>query len=145
MTGGTQGIGLHIAEQMAADGWSVAICSRDGEQAGDAAAAISASHGAPTLGMAADVRSTVDLRKFADEVVDTLGAPSAVVANAAIPGPVGPLHTIDLTAWSEAVSVDLVGVANTLAIFGGLMASRRRGRIVTLSGAELVGHGCCRR
>ena len=139
VTGGTHGIGRHIAEQMAGDGWSVAVCSRDAAQAERCAADLAATHATPTLGIAADVRSAGDLRKFADAVVEQLGVPDAAVANAAVPGPIGPLHAVDLTAWSEAVAVDLIGVANTLAIFGSLMVNVRRGRLVTLSGGGIGG------
>lgn len=139
VTGGTHGIGRHIAEQQAKAGWSVAVCSRDAEQAEQCAAELAANHSVRTLGMAADVRSAVDLRTFADAVVEQLGTPDAAVANAAVPGPVGPLHTVDLTAWSDAVAVDLIGVANTLAVFGAVMVERRRGRLVTLSGGGIGG------
>jgi 3-oxoacyl-[acyl-carrier protein] reductase len=56
-----------------------------------------------------------------------------------VPGPIGPLHTVDLAAWAEAVAIDLVGVANTFAIFGSLMAEVRRGRLLTLSGGGIGG------
>jgi NAD(P)-dependent dehydrogenase (short-subunit alcohol dehydrogenase family) len=46
---------------------------------------------------------------------------------------------VDLAAWAEAVAVDLVGVANTFAVFGSLMISKRRGRLLTLSGGGVGG------
>jgi NAD(P)-dependent dehydrogenase (short-subunit alcohol dehydrogenase family) len=139
VTGGTHGIGRHIAEQMAGDGWSVAICSRDGDQAEQCAADLASKYGTRSFGMAADVRSAADLRRFAEAVVDELGTPDGAVANAAVPGPIGALHAVDLTAWAEAVAVDLIGVANTLAIFGSLMVDMRRGRLVTMSGGGIGG------
>jgi NAD(P)-dependent dehydrogenase (short-subunit alcohol dehydrogenase family) len=63
----------------------------------------------------------------------------AVIANAAVPGPIGPLHTIDLATWAEAVAINLVGVANTFATFAGPMASAGRGHLIAMSGGGVGG------
>jgi NAD(P)-dependent dehydrogenase (short-subunit alcohol dehydrogenase family) len=139
ITGGTHGIGLHIAGQMAGGGWSVAVCSRDHDHAARVAAELAEVHGVATHGAGADVRSADALRAFAHDVVEQLGVPTAAVANAAVPGPVGALHTVDLTAWADAVAIDLIGVANTFAVFGALMAQEGRGRLVTISGGGIGG------
>src|ERR1700730_4282832 len=91
ITGGTLGIGRHTAELLASDGWAVAICSRHGDQADAVAAEIGATYGTPTVGVGADVVSARELGAFADEVDRQLGPVSAVVANAAVLGPVGAL------------------------------------------------------
>jgi 3-oxoacyl-[acyl-carrier protein] reductase len=139
VTGGTHGIGRHAAETLASDGWSVAVCSRNEEEAALTAADLAAKHGAQAHGAAVDVRSSVQVQRFADIVTERLGAPSAVLANAAIVGPVGPLHRIDLLEWAAAVEIDLIGVANTLAVFGAQMAEQGRGSLVAMSGGGVGG------
>jgi 3-oxoacyl-[acyl-carrier protein] reductase len=139
ITGGTHGIGRHAAETLASDGWSVAVCSRHEDEAVDAAAQLAATFDVPTYGAAADVRSSEELRRLADSVRDRLGPPMAAIANAGVLGPVGPLHTVDLAEWAAAVEIDLIGVANTLAVFGAQMVEQRRGRLITMSGGGVGG------
>lgn len=139
ITGGTHGIGRHTAETLASDGWSVAVCSRNGEEAEVAAAQLTATHGVPTHGAEVDVRSSVELRRLADDVNDRLGPPIAVIANAGVLGPVGPLHLIDLAEWATTVEIDLIGVANTLSVFGAQMVEQGEGSLVTMSGGGVGG------
>jgi 3-oxoacyl-[acyl-carrier protein] reductase len=139
ITGGTHGIGRHAAETLASDGWSIAVCSRNEDEAAHTAADLSATHGAQMHGGAVDVRSSVQLQRFAEIVTERLGAPTAVVANAAVVGPVGPLHRIDLLEWATAVEIDLIGVANTLAVFSAQMVEQSHGSLVTMSGGGVGG------
>jgi NAD(P)-dependent dehydrogenase (short-subunit alcohol dehydrogenase family) len=139
ITGGTRGIGAHVAEMLATDGWSVAVCSRHEEDAVATAMALSRVAGCASMGMGADVASPREMARFAKVVGAELGPVRAVVANAAELGPVGPLHTTDLTRWASAISVNLVGVANTIAAFGPVMVERRIGSVVTLCGGGVGG------
>jgi 3-oxoacyl-[acyl-carrier protein] reductase len=139
ITGGTLGIGRHTAELLASDGWAVAICSRHGDQAALVAAEIAATYGRPAVGVGADVVSAREVGAFAEEVDRQLGPVSAVVANAAVLGPVGPLYGADLSSWAQAVAVDLVGVANTIAAFAPAMIERHAGSIIALAGGGVGG------
>jgi 3-oxoacyl-[acyl-carrier protein] reductase len=139
VTGGTFGIGRHIAELLGADGWAVGLCSRHADEAAAVAAEIEQVTGAPVLGLAADVSSAETTQGFADLVRSELGAVSAVFANAAVLGPVGPLHTLDMAAWATAVAIDLVGVANTIAAFAPGLTERRSGSIITFAGGGVGG------
>jgi NAD(P)-dependent dehydrogenase (short-subunit alcohol dehydrogenase family) len=139
VTGGTHGIGRHAVELLAAWGWAVALCSRNADEAERCAAEISATTGAAVMGFGADVADESALRDFATEVVQHLGAPTAVLANAGVLGPVGALHEVDLGRWSTAVGTDLIGVANTVAVFGAQMVDRGVGSIVTMSGGGVGG------
>ena len=85
------------------------------------------------------MRSAEQLDAFAADVESRLGVPAAVVANAAVPGPIGPLHTIDLAAWADAVAIDLVGVALTFATFARPMVRVGRGHLITMSGGGVGG------
>jgi NAD(P)-dependent dehydrogenase (short-subunit alcohol dehydrogenase family) len=139
ITGGTRGIGAHVAGMLAAGGWSVAVCSRHEEDAVATATALSQASGRASIGVGADVASPSEMARFAEVVGAELGPVRAVVANAAELGPVGPLHTTDLTRWAAAISVNLVGVANTIAAFSPAMIERRIGSVVTLCGGGVGG------
>jgi 3alpha(or 20beta)-hydroxysteroid dehydrogenase len=92
-----------------------------------------------SIGVGADVASAREVARFAKVVAAELGPVRAVVANAAELGPVGPLHTTDLTRWASAISVNLIGVANTIAAFTPAMIERRIGSVVTLCGGGIGG------
>lgn len=139
ITGGTHGIGRHAAETLALDGWSVAVCSRDQDEASAVADKLSARHGAPMLGAAVDVCSPDALHTFAADVSTKFGVPSAVLASAGVLGPVGPLHLVDLSEWARTVEIDLIGVANALAVFGSQMVEHGRGSLITMSGGGIGG------
>jgi 3-oxoacyl-[acyl-carrier protein] reductase len=145
VTGGTHGIGRHLAETLAADGWAVAVCSRHSDEATATATELAASTGVPTFGAACDVADPAALRSFALAVEAELGVPDAVVANAAVLGPVGLLHTVDLAAWARALQIDVCGVANTVAVFAPAMVARGRGSFITLSGGGVGGPGLTQR
>src|SRR5262249_43923918 len=85
VTGAASGIGLAIAERLAADGMQVALFDRDREGAAVAAAKIAAT-GAAALGVEVDVadRGTVDAGVAT--VREVLGAPVVLVNNAGIEG-----------------------------------------------------------
>jgi NAD(P)-dependent dehydrogenase (short-subunit alcohol dehydrogenase family) len=139
VTGGTMGIGNHIAGLLASDGWAVAICARDGARSRQAADELRAAHGVEAYGAGVDVRSVAELDDFASAVEAELGVPRAVIANAAVPGPIGPLHTVDLAAWADAIAIDLVGVAASFATFARPMVRAGRGHLITMSGGGVGG------
>ena len=106
----------------------------------DAAASSATAHGVPTLrrGGPTSARRRV-CSASPTTCADRLGRTARRVANAGVLGPVGPLHLVDLDDWATAVGIDLVGVANTLAVFGALMVGAGRGSLVTMSGGGVGG------
>jgi NAD(P)-dependent dehydrogenase (short-subunit alcohol dehydrogenase family) len=82
VTGGTRGIGLGIARALAGDGWQLAISGlRDAADVRETLADLQ------TLGgrvhyVQADVSRAADRARLVDEVIHTLGVPSALVNNA---------------------------------------------------------------
>jgi 3-oxoacyl-[acyl-carrier protein] reductase len=126
---------------LASRGWSIALCARHGDEAAAAAEEIQESASVPVIGMAADVARPKSVAEFASRAEHELGPVSAVIANAAVLGPVGPVHEVDLAQWAQALHIDVAGVANTIAAFVGPMIDRRSGSIVTLAGGGVGGPG----
>ncbi|MBV9507750.1 MAG: SDR family oxidoreductase [Acidobacteriia bacterium] len=81
VTGGTRGIGYAIAERLAREGASVAICGRTRE-ALDAAVNRIATPGRPVFGDTADVTRVGDVRKFFQAVDQKFGGLDILVNNA---------------------------------------------------------------
>ena len=85
ITGGTDGLGLALASQLATEGASVAVCGRDEERLRVARATL-ADAGGDVLAQRADVSSPADLEAFVDAAVGRWGRIDGVVHNA---GPAG--------------------------------------------------------
>jgi NAD(P)-dependent dehydrogenase (short-subunit alcohol dehydrogenase family) len=83
VTGGSQGIGLAIAQRMAAEGARVVIAARRAAAAQQAADSIVATGGA-AIAVATDVRSSVDVEVLVEATIDHFGALDIVVNNAGV-------------------------------------------------------------
>ncbi|MBB3944196.1 3-oxoacyl-[acyl-carrier protein] reductase [Rhizobium skierniewicense] len=103
VTGGTRGIGLKIAETLSAEGVSVAICSRNAQEATSVAAAL-ANPGISTLGRAVDVANGAALSAWVDEAATEFGGIDIVVANVSALA-VGN----DEASWQQGFDVDMMG------------------------------------
>lgn len=83
VTGGSQGIGLAIAQRLAAEGARVVIAARRADAAQHAAAGI-VEQGGAALAIAADVRSSRDVAALVDATIEQYGALDIVVNNAGV-------------------------------------------------------------
>lgn len=81
VTGGSRGIGLAIADGLAAEGAAVGLIAR-GEEGLSAAAEQVGRHGRPVATAAADVMDAAALRAAVDRIATELGGLDRVVANA---------------------------------------------------------------
>ncbi|MGI9093228.1 MAG: SDR family oxidoreductase [Mycobacteriales bacterium] len=78
VTGGSKGIGLAVAKELASEGARVAICSRNGSELASAAEAI----GNDTFHHVADVTRAGDVQAFVDAAAEALGGVDILVNNA---------------------------------------------------------------
>lgn len=103
VTGGTRGIGLKIAETLAAEGAHVAICSRNDEEA-RAVAADLRGNGVATLGRGVDVADGPAISDWVDEAATLFGGIDIVVANVSALA-VGN----DEASWKQGFDIDMMG------------------------------------
>jgi NAD(P)-dependent dehydrogenase (short-subunit alcohol dehydrogenase family) len=82
ITGGSVGIGLAVADGLAAEGVHIAICARNGERAQEQAQAIAAKHGVKTLGFQANVTEPAALDEFVQAVEQQFGGADILINNA---------------------------------------------------------------
>ena len=107
VTGGTRGIGLAIAQGLAAAGAGVAVASRKADACAEVAAALSAS-GADAIGVPTHLGDLDAGKALVDATVERFGRLDILVNNAAtaLTQPVGEF-TVD--AWSKVYDVNLRG------------------------------------
>ncbi len=106
ITGGTEGLGLALATQLASEGAAVAICGRDEERLRTAEGAVQAV-GGDVLAQRADVTRAADLEAFLDAAVARWGRVDGVVHNAGRAS-AGPIETINDATWESDFQLKLM-------------------------------------
>lgn len=136
VTGGTHGLGLHLAKGFAAQGSNVAICARNQENLESAIVEIEsqARGGFKSLAVRADVSNQESVENFFDQVSSKFGRVDATISNAGVLGPIGPLVGNNSRDWTDAVAINLSGSMNVIAASARLMIPQGGGRIVQISG-----------
>src|SRR3984885_6031102 len=99
ITGGTDGLGLALAEQLAAEGAAVGVCGRDEDRLRAAEAAVRAA-GGDVLAQRADVSRARELQAFVEGAVARWGRIDGVVHNAGRAS-AGGIETVDDATWES--------------------------------------------
>jgi len=104
ITAGASGIGLAIAQAMAADGARVHIADVDEQKVKEVTAADSR-----ISGSVADISDPVQVARLFEDVSQQLGGLDVLVNNAGISGPTAPVSEYDAAAWLAVLNVNLNG------------------------------------
>jgi short-subunit dehydrogenase len=131
VTGGSRGLGLLLARELALEGCRVAICARDPDELGEAARQLEA-EGLEAMTVVCDVSSREQVEQMMRRVRQDLGEIDLLVNNAGIMQ-VGAVESMDETDFRRSMDVMYWGVVHpTLAVLP-QMRRRRRGRIVNVT------------
>ena len=106
VTGAASGIGLAIAQQLAASGARVVLADLEHDKTKAAAEAMG--HGA--LAFVADVTKPDAVAALVAFAQEKTGALNLMVNNAGIGGPITPLGAYEIAAWHKVIDVNLNGV-----------------------------------
>jgi NAD(P)-dependent dehydrogenase (short-subunit alcohol dehydrogenase family) len=136
VTGAARGIGLAIAERLAAEGAIVALFDRDAEGAGRAARTLRES-GAAVVPYAVDVTVEEAVRGGVDAVAATHGRIDVLVNNAGI-YPHTPFEELTFAEWRRVLATNLDSVYLCTHAVLPAMKSRAYGRIVNISSAGFL-------
>ena len=127
VTGGVSGIGLGIAERLAAEGATLALWDMDR----GALDRVGAAMGAHTE--AVDMTDAEAVQGAADATVAALGRIDIVIASAGITGPNTTVWEYPLDAWRKVIDVNLNGVYYTCRAVVPHMMRGGYGRIVNIA------------
>ena len=130
VTGGTKGIGLAIAQTLAAEGADVAICARDGATVEQTVAALAQLGGGAVkvLGASVDVSNGPALQNWTREVAAQLGGLDIVVANVSALS-IGN----DLESWRKEFETDLMGTVNLVEAALPFLEASKAASIIAIS------------
>jgi NAD(P)-dependent dehydrogenase (short-subunit alcohol dehydrogenase family) len=131
ITGGSRGLGFLLAREFAREGCSIVICARDDRELSRAAQAL-ANRGAEVLPIRCDVTDREQVDRLVADSSRQFGRIDILVNNAGIIQ-VGPLDTMTVDDFRNAMDVMYWGVLYpTLAVLP-QMRRRRQGRIVNIT------------
>jgi NAD(P)-dependent dehydrogenase (short-subunit alcohol dehydrogenase family) len=131
VTGGSRGLGLRVAERLAAAGCAVAICARTAEEVHAAGLELSR-HGNGVFAWPCDLTDDKAAAEFIRRVEEHFGGVDILVNNAGIMQ-AGPVEDMTLEDFHYAVDCDFWSVVHTtMAVLPGMRA-KKRGRIVNVT------------
>lgn len=141
VTGGSRGIGRAIALQLARDGFDIAFCYREAEDAARAVEREIRGLGRRTFQRPCDVGDFVAVRAFVAAVDEELGPPEVAVNSAGIISD-SPLVLMEPETWRAVLSTNLDGVFNVCRSVVFNLMKRKGGCIVNIgSVAGVYGYG----
>lgn len=129
VTGGSRGIGLAIAAELAAAGARVALVARDRERAQQAADGLA---GEGHRGYAADVADAGSVTELVKQVEADFGGLDVLVNNAGVTRD-NVLMRIRDEDWDQVLDTNLRGAFHTMRAASRGMMKRRAGRIINIS------------
>jgi len=128
----SRGLGRGCAEQLAAEGCRVAICSRDGDAAKEAAQAIADQTGGEVAGFGADLSKETDIQRLLEDVRKALGDPDILVTNAGGPPP-GNYATTAVDNYQKALNLTLMSAVHLIQGVTPAMQAKGWGRIIAIT------------
>jgi 2-hydroxycyclohexanecarboxyl-CoA dehydrogenase len=134
VTGAASGIGLGVANRLAADGAAVALLDRDGAGVTKAAEALTG-QGHTAVGHEADVADRSALERVFADVRQALGPVTILVTSAGIES-FDAVADITPEKWDRILAVNLTGTFTCMQLAVPDMVAAQWGRIVTISSSS---------
>jgi 3-oxoacyl-[acyl-carrier protein] reductase len=128
----SRGLGRAIADELAAEGTALVICSRNQNEIETAAKEISRAHGVEVAGVAADVTKPGDVDALVRQSQNRFGQIDILVTNAGGPPP-GTFESHPPERWQQAFELTFASVVNLVRGVLPGMKERRWGRIVCVT------------
>lgn len=128
----SQGLGRAVAEELAAEGASLIICSRDLKTITQTGAEIADQTGAHVLAVTADVSSPGDIERLVDSGLTRFGRIDILVTNAGGP-PAGTFENLTTEQWEAATRLTLFSAINLARAVLPAMKKNQWGRILNIT------------
>ena len=136
VTGSTSGIGLAIAQALAAEGHNVVVNSFSDTAADHAVAgAIARQHKVKTAYIRADMSKPAECRALIAKAAETFGSVDILVNNAGIQH-VAPVEEFPIEKWDAIIAINLSSAFHTIAAAIPVMKNAGGGRIVNIASAH---------
>jgi len=128
----SRGLGRAVAEEFAAEGAALVLCSRNAQTIKQTANEIAEATGADVLALAADVSQVEDVVRLVQSGIERFGRIDILVTNAGGP-PAGPFESFSLEHWETATRLTLFSAIELARNVLPGMKERRWGRILNIT------------
>ena len=128
----SQGLGYAVAAELAAEGATLILCSRDDEKLQAASESIRKKSGANVLGVAGDLSEPADIERIVATGIDRFGQIDILVTNTGGP-PAGQFDSLTRESWDDATKLLLHSVLDLTRLVLPGMKERRWGRILNIT------------
>jgi short-subunit dehydrogenase len=132
IAGGSRGLGLELARQLAAEGARLTLLARDEDELGRAKDELHKKGAADVLTYPCDVRERRKVEETMAAIIRARGCIDVLI-NVAGVIQVAPFENLDLEDFQESVDVHAWGPLHTIRAVAPHMQERRQGRIVNVS------------
>ncbi|MGH7962040.1 MAG: SDR family NAD(P)-dependent oxidoreductase, partial [Candidatus Binatia bacterium] len=132
ITGGSKGLGEHMAHALAEAGADVALVSRTQADLDKVAGDIQAVTGRRAVSVVADVTKEADIAAMVQRVMGAFGKIDILVNNAGIGG-VTPILDLKEEDWDRYMNLNLKGPVLCAKHVGAEMVKRKQGNIINIS------------
>ncbi|WP_130861172.1 SDR family NAD(P)-dependent oxidoreductase [Bacilliculturomica massiliensis] len=136
VTGGAQGIGLAIAEKLAAEGLQVIITDVNGPMAAEQAEHLSRKFRRSCASVKMDVSDREEVDAAAAFIRESHGPVDVLVNNAGICYPARALDEITEEEWLRVFRINVLGMVNCVNAFVGPMKEKQFGKIVNMASSS---------
>jgi NAD(P)-dependent dehydrogenase (short-subunit alcohol dehydrogenase family) len=131
ITGGSKGLGLAMARELADEGCQLVICARDEVELQQAGEGLER-RGADVLAVRCDVSDRDDVQRMVDAAHETFGRIDVLICNAGVIQ-VGQVHSMELEDFRQAMDIMYWGVLYPILAVLPEMRQRRAGRIAVVA------------
>jgi 3-oxoacyl-[acyl-carrier protein] reductase len=128
----SRGLGRAVAEELAAEGASLVVCSRNEDKINQTATEIAQATGAKILAVAADVSNAEEVASLVQMGAERFGRIDILVTNAGGP-PAGPFESFSLEQWEAATRLTLFSAIELARQVLPGMKERGWGRILNIT------------
>lgn len=135
VTAASKGLGLAVAEKLAAEGANLLLCSRNEERIAEQATRLSRNYGITAHGIAADLSSVQDIQSLVAFAKDQFGTVDGLLCNTGGP-PAGSFHDLTDEDWERAFQSILMSAVRLIRGFHPMLALSG-GRILTIASTSV--------
>ena len=139
ITGASRGLGAHLVHSFWNAGWNVALVARDRQALSQVVEDLPKQSNQTAIIFPCDLGRPEEVTALVKKITNQLPRLDALINNAAIHGPIGPLVENDLALWNKVIQVNLLAPVALCHGLIALMSSSGGGSIINLSGGGATG------
>ena len=136
VTGGTEGFGKKIIENLIEKGANISFCARNLNKIHDVKKLFDKSKkiDQKILSMDIDVSNKNEVENFVKYTKNELSSIDVLINNAGVYGPIGPIESNNWDEWIEAININLIGSILMMRSLIPTFKKQKKGKIIQMSG-----------